>query len=304
MLNWIIGGTILSALAYLVMRKDEKDSVVVKEPSHAPAQPTSEPSSEPSSSFIQASHAINSGSSNAKTVDQNAILSAVKAGKAVYEFSGLTSEHNGHRAEFKVFSDALMIDGIRVAVCANTNQYIADALDCSPLTAKLADLIWLQRKTTLPPFPRGKIDDMASIQAMLDHSKRIDKALSNIPKPWGLICTVGKLWVLDNDLITKPGMAMNYGWHYGTEPSYQGVNGEVTASKAIENGKYVRLIQGRGTRHDAAHIDYSQVCVLISNKCIVDGVETRLDALLSNPELAPLANHSGVLRVLRQPTAK
>lgn len=300
MLNWILGGSILAGLAWLAIRKDEQSSVKSNLPSTN--EPSNSSASEPTNPFQNVSHsmfpAIN------KTVDQNAILEAVKAGKAVYEFSTIESEYNGHKAQFKVFSDALMIDGVRVAVCANTNQYIADTLDCSPLTAKIADLMWLQRKTTLPPFPRGRIDDMASVQAMLDHSKRIDKALADKPKPWGLICTVGKLWVLDNDLLSKPGMAMNYGWHYGTEPSYQGVNGELTASKISENGKSVRVIQGRGTRHDAAHIDYSQVCVLQSNKCTVDGVDMRLDAVLTNSDLAPLANHSGVLRVLRQPTAK
>jgi hypothetical protein len=236
--------------------------------------------------------------------EQATFLERVKNNEAVFTFSEVVSEIPGHRLQLRVFSDALKLDGIRIAVNANTNQYIADVLNCSPLTAKIADLIWQQKQTRIPPFPRGSTTGMASHQAMVEHSAKIDAFLAKMPEPHGLCCTVGKLWVLDNALLTQPGMAMNYGWHYGTDPSYQGVDGEVTASRITSGGKLERVIQGRGTRHDGNHVDYSQVCVLVYKTCILDGNPVTLESVMTDPNLASLVNHDGVLKVLRQPTAK
>lgn len=239
---------------------------------------------------------------NATPAREQAILDLIDQGAHSIAWSVITSDHDGHHAEFWVFSDALKIDDVRVNVTAATEQKIADKLDCMLLTPKLADMIWAQRDVTLPPFPRGNTNGMASTQAMIDHSAKIDAALAKLSEPYGLICTVGKHWVLDNALATKAvGTAMNYGWHF-KGPSFQGSAFETTATMMKdENGQYVRLIQGRGTRHDMRHVDYSQICVLVSQECTVDGNTMRLSDVLSDPTLAPLANHGGVLKVLRQP---
>lgn len=238
---------------------------------------------------------------------EDALLAQVHQGNYELHLSTITSEHNGRRAEFFVFSDALKIDGVRINVRASTQQLIADALDCSLLTAKLADLMWAQRTVTLPPFPRGNTKGMDSLQAMIDHSKKIDNALEKLGNPTGLIGTVGKHWILDNAIAGKllygVEAACNYGWHFEGQ-SFERQAFEVTASQMKDaSGKFCRLIQGRGTRHDRNHTDYSQVCVLVSNDCLVDGVSTRLPDLLVDPNLAPLASHQGVLKVLRQPGA-
>lgn len=214
------------------------------------------------------------------------------------DIATVTSTYDGHSAEFTVFADALKMDGVRVNVSANLQQQIADVLGCSLLTPKLVDLLWLQRNVTLLPSPQPI---SASTQAMVDHSARIDKMLNAQGNPTGIIQTVGKFWVLDNDLLTHPGRAMNYGWHF-EGASCQGISGEITASLIKDaRGQYVRLIQGRGTAHDIHHSDYSQQCILVSRACVVDGKSRDILDILADPVLAPLASHQGVLRVLRQP---
>ncbi len=210
----------------------------------------------------------------------------------------MTSEHGKHRAIFRVFSDALKMDGVRINASADTEQKIADLLDCLLLTPKIADLIWLQRETTLFPSPQTISD---TTEAMVAHSERIDGALNLLGGSKGLLSTVGKHWVLDNDILAHPGCVENYGWHFEGH-SFMGIDGEVTASLIKDaSGQHIRLIQGRGWRHNKAHVDYSQTVVLVSSECEVDGHPMKLADVLRSPELAPLASHNGPLKLLRLP---
>jgi hypothetical protein len=169
------------------------------------------------------------------------------------------------------------------------------------LTTKLADLCWMQRIVTIPPFPQGASKDMGSTAAMLKHSAAIDAALLKLGNPVGLISTFGKAWVVDNDLLKLPNRAMNLGWHFEGQ-SFQGSSFEVTASRLQDGqGRYVRLIQGKGTRHDLDHVDYSQTVSLVSLNCVVDGQQRRLNEVLQDPVLSHLANLGGFLHCLRQP---
>ena len=68
------------------------------------------------------------------------ILQAVQGGAFAAPFAPLSSSIDNHGATFQVFGDALQIQGVRASVSANLAQAIADTLDCSLLTAKLADL--------------------------------------------------------------------------------------------------------------------------------------------------------------------
>lgn len=241
---------------------------------------------------------------NAGPAREQAILDAVQAGDYDVPWASVTSSHEGHTATFFVFGDALKVEGCRVNVTAQTQQSIADTLDCMLLTPKLADLIWMQREVSLRPQivrPFG-IDT----QAMETHSSMIDAQLAKLANPYGLISTVGKHWVVDNGLlpprvIQGAPVAMNYGWHF-SGPTFDGSGFEITASRVQdEAGRLVRLIQGKGTKHNMLHVDYSQTCVLVSLNCKIDGSDMRLDDVLRDGKLAPLANHDGVLQVLRQP---
>jgi hypothetical protein len=109
-----------------------------------------------------------------------------------------------------------------------------------------------------------------------------------------ILQTVGKHWVLTNK-IAKNGMAANYGWHFKGQ-AFGGEKFEPTVS--LPN---VRVIQGVGTKHDAAHADYSQTCVLASQACIYKGENRLLSDLLVDPEASKLLSVEGPLQITRQP---
>jgi hypothetical protein len=225
------------------------------------------------------------------------ILQAVGRGEAEVRYAPLRNRVGVHEAEFRVFADALKVAGVRVNLTAAGQQRVADALGCMLLTVKLADLIWAQRQAELPPHPMSQtphdIARMSTVERMVAHSEWIDGALAHLPTPAeGIVCTVGKHWVIDDDLAKRPGMAMNYGWHNKTA-------GPACATSAAGSGCHV--IQDPGTAHNTRHTDYSQTCVLVSRACSVDGAPMDLAALLQDRTLAPLASRSGPMRVLRQP---
>ena len=228
------------------------------------------------------------------------ILDAIRNGQATYNLVKLVSETNGHKAEFLVFEDALKVNGVRVNVSAALQQKIADLLNCILPTAKLYDLMWHTSEHKLVPHPQPI---SSTTEAMIKHSQQIDANIEKLGNPTGLKSTVGKIWIIDNSLMQKTGKACNYGWHFEKGTSYQGINGNPCASlmKNPKTGQYWYMIQGRGWAHDANHVDYSQICVLVSRKCVVDGQEMDINNVLTNPLLCGLGNHDGVLTILRQP---
>lgn len=219
-----------------------------------------------------------------------------------YDWSTLKTEHHGHHATFWVMSDALKIDGVRVNVTAHTLQLIADEWAAMLMTAKISDLIWHNTEIILEPRPRPIT---SSTQAMIDHSKDIDKQLEGIDYKGKLLSTVGKDWIIDS-VMTRPrfpnNQAVNYGWHFEGN-SFQGINGGPNASllRNPETDSYWKMIQTIGSHHDSSHVDYSQVARLVSRQCIVDGKVRDLHDILKDPELSYLASHSGPQPILRQP---
>lgn len=231
---------------------------------------------------------------------ENKIIECVQTGRAKYNFVKIVSEHNGHTGEFQVFEDALKVDGIRVNVSAETQQKIADLLRCVLPTAKIYDLMWHLAKYRTTPHTQPIT---ASTKAMIEHSQKIDKELSEMGAQDGLKSSVGKTWIIDNSLLTKPRVACNYGWHFENGTSFKGIGGNVNASmlKNPNTGNPWYMIQSRGWHHSPTHVDYSQICILVSRKCWVDGKEMDILDVFKDPELAPLAVHDGVLKITRQP---
>lgn len=211
---------------------------------------------------------------------QREILQAVEVGRHVVRWSTVRAEHDGHVAEFTVTADALQIDDVRVAVTADTQQRIADALDAMLLTTRLADLIWQQAAVRIAPQTSSDWAHMTEWPAIVEHSRRCDLAICGRT---GLTANVGKHWVISNGLagrfVAGLAMACNYGWH-------------------DQNGK---AIQSPGFAHNLAHADYSQTCSLVARVCVVDGEPRDLRYVLADPALAPLASSTGPMRVLRQP---
>jgi hypothetical protein len=215
----------------------------------------------------------------------------------------VTSAANGHTAVFQVMTDALKLGGIRITAGAKLQQQIADALGCILLTAKLADLAFQQAAVVIPPWglptPGWQPVSMTTA-AMIESSHRIDALIAKAggAAPDQLVQTVGKHWIIDNDLVnpqvTPPGHAMNYGWHF---------RGATFGGNAFEPGVTPgqRVVQGRGTRHGLDQADDSQHVVLAQLACTLDDNPTSIIYVLQNPATAMLASAQGVLHVLRQP---
>lgn len=220
------------------------------------------------------------------------ILQQVLAGQYAADWNPIDSFIEGHTARFWVMTDALKVEGVRVSVSATLEQQIADAIGASLLTPKLADLLHDVAEVVIGPLPRTIT---SSTEAMLDQDKDISAAIAKVTTaPKGaIISTVGKHWVIDQQWKTTT-KAINYGWHFkGT--TYQGIKGYPCPS-----GLPYSVIQPSSTAHDAKHVDYSQVCVLVLKACLVDGQLATLADVLTNPVLCKLACHNGPLTILRQ----
>ena len=98
------------------------------------------------------------------------ILDAVYQGNYEVQWSEVSSVVGDNTAVFRVMADALKVGGVRVNVTATLEQKIADLLNSSLLTAKLADLLFDQAQIVLPPMNRPFT---ASTAAMIDQSKKL-----------------------------------------------------------------------------------------------------------------------------------
>ena len=197
----------------------------------------------------------------------------------------------GHDVRLLVMEDALKIEGTRVNVSATLSQNLADIFDASLPTAQVADAIFgfAQRRADPRPMPIT-----TATSAMIQHSESVDKQLTGS----GLASTVGKHWILDEQLQSKIGSACNYGWHF-VGASFQGIKGFLPATTL--SGQNTRVIQPNATAHDPHHVDYSQICQLVSQQCWIDGIEMRFEDVIKDPQYAPAVSHQGALKIDRQP---
>lgn len=230
------------------------------------------------------------------------ILDKVRKGDFYVDWSPVTASHNGRNATFFVTSDALKVDGFRVIATPTLQQQIADLLDASLLTPQLADMVFAQAKVRIRPIPRPIT---STTESMMVQSQSVDEAIEKAGgKPGELTSTVGKHWVIDNDLLKKPKSAMNYGWHFFGPNIYdqEPLDTHLPVSR-IPDGKggIAHVVQTRGTAHNIFHTDYSQNVSLVSKKVILDDKVVDLATILQSPDLAPLASHQGPLKLLRQP---
>ena len=225
------------------------------------------------------------------------ITSAVTQGDAEIVWTPITTSGNGRSVTFLFSAKPLRVGGVFVNVSATIQQQCADALGALLPTPKMMDLAWLARGATIPPV----VMPIASTSAaMLTASARLDAAMGS--SDGALVCQ--KTWCIANSLAAKPGTALNYGFFCiptsGT--AWNGIATEACVSFPLQPQKG-RVIQGQGWAHNAQHLDYSQVCPLVHRDCQVDGQAADLKDVLTDPALAPLVSHEGVLTLpgLRQP---
>lgn len=221
----------------------------------------------------------------------------IREGRAQVEWADLVSEHDGHRLVMRVFRDAMKVDGIRVAVTARQMQEVADLTACMLPTAKILDLVWMQASTRFDPIINHGGEIVANLTPEIV-SPLIDEKIAKAGDAGGIIESVGKYWVVTNRLLFSTPFgrrtACNYGWH-SSKGRFQGVT------------PGIKLWQDQGCRHNDAHVDPSQVVRLVSRSAMLTRpgstpIEVDLHDVARDPKLAPLINHDGVLRVLRQPS--
>lgn len=235
-------------------------------------------------------------------------LDRFDAGETAYYWAPLTlTDGQGNTLVIKVLSDALKIGGVRMNVTAVVQQQIADRLGAMLLTPHVLDEMWRQRAVTVEPMPR-QITSKTS--AMIDQSAKLDAKLGlNAEQvPIDLCVSTCKTWVVTNLLVSHPGKAANYGWHFDdphrTNPnmgkikgSFKGIDGFQDAS----NDTGVSVIQPLATAHAPSHVDYSQDCLLMLRAGELNGQTVDLAQIVMDPTWAHLLSAEGALKTWRQP---
>jgi hypothetical protein len=223
----------------------------------------------------------------------------------------IKSEWNGHTATISVMSDALMIgqedDFLRINATMEGEQKIANTLQLSMITPKIADLIYFNSDVQIEPSILTPDSKMSNTSRMIQHndavSNKIKEHFKNSItnedigcfKP-GLVANVGKDWVLSNKLSGKRTLAANYGWHTKSKPNPKNPSSGPFRCRA---GGYIW--QNIGTRHDIKHVDYSQVVRLMSEDIVVDGKFVKFYDIALNQETYGLVNYDEPLTVLKHP---
>ena len=188
------------------------------------------------------------------------------------EWTTVTANFKGRRAEVRVSVDALTILGVRIDVTADGAQRIADLLGTVLPTPRILQLIWEQATARIEPCTLPADLLMASSARMIEHSACVDQRIAGRK---GLVANEGKHWVASTRTAGKEHLAANYGWFI----------------------KGRRPIQPIGTRHDTAHTDYSQIMRLVKPELNVDGRELDIRHAARSPELWGLVTDEGPLLV-------
>lgn len=203
------------------------------------------------------------------------------------EFDANDAAGRRHHVVLHVTRDYLSlgtdIDSVRIPLDAIGAQHAADALGCLLPTTAIVDRIWTA-SLRLSPLPWGPPYDatMMSAERAAMHSARVDAQLAALaPDRSGLLAGHKKDVVLTNRLLARPAYVAIYGWHR-------------------PDG---RPIQPLSLVHEASYADYSHGTRLVHAVCVLDGIETSLAALLTDPTLSALVSVDRPLRVLRHPKA-
>lgn len=232
------------------------------------------------------------------------LVEAIRAGRATVDWAFVTSEHAGNKLRISVMRDALKVDNVRWPATAIDLQRVADELGAMLLTPKVVDLIWLEAGRTGTQFnpvinhryPGHAKETIVADMPVIDVSGLVDDKIAEAGDTGGVIASVGKYWVLTNKLLDGKfgaAQACNYGWH-STGAPYGAVTGGLKVWQTI------------GSRHNNEHIDPSQVVRLMHRISFLTRPGAKeevvdLHKVATDPVLAPLISHEGVLRVLRQP---
>ena len=204
------------------------------------------------------------------------------------DVSGNDKNGKHHQLILRVLHDYLSIgtddDKILTPLFPTTAQEICDALDCMLPTTKIVDMVWKMGQNKLEPKPWGPPYDstMMSTERIDAHNSRILAQIKSAGFTDLTALTVGhkKDVVVTKHLKSTPKQVAIYGWHR-------------------KNGKPIQPLY---LGHEFQYADYSHAIRLIGLNCTLDGLEHRLNDLLSDPILATLISSEGPHAIWRQPS--
>jgi hypothetical protein len=175
--------------------------------------------------------------------------------------------------------------GVRIGCSFKSLLDLTKSLGCLPLTAKVADQIFVQSDIKLDPTLMNVVKNTNA-----EHSAKIDQQLSKYTvESSTIISNVGKDWIISNKITGNK--AMNYGWFIKTnQPTWKGI--KLHPSQTL---KETKVIQPAALAHDALHQDYSQVVRIMARKAYIDDKEVDLLELMRDPNLCKLVLHEGRL---------
>jgi hypothetical protein len=142
-------------------------------------------------------------------------------------------------------------------------------------TKTMVDQIYKQSEVKIKPITWNAMYDKAaqkynrdSTHAYNEQSKRIQGLFAATNKPVGtLVAGHKKDVVLSNGLVNHRGNVAIYGWFNKDGTVIQGLN---------------------ASSHSVNYVDYSHGLRMVSNVCVLDGVETTLQAIWDDPKLCNL----------------
>jgi hypothetical protein len=218
------------------------------------------------------------------------ILAELKAGNVPRFLRALvpvTVEIGTNRATYFVTPDYVAIgsddDYFLTPLSPGTAQKIADLTGCSLPTPKMVNDIYAAATIKLTPEPIPPSRAMTTVPVFLRHNEMVRAQRNDRRKPLGaLVAGHKKDVVIANAVFAKDGKVAIYGWH---KP----------------DGKPIQPLY---TGHTDNWVDYSHGTRLVLRGMAVNGKDKMIDAVLVDPELAPLLSDEGVMRRSRYPTAQ
>jgi len=188
-------------------------------------------------------------------------------------------------------------DPIPVMVSATSQQLLADHLNCLLPTTKVLDEMFVQADVKISAITHP--DWVADKTMGLPHRlvEQVDYLVKAGATQYGVFSFGGwKSWCLSKQLdyhqMRQGGPeAVNHGLYL--TKGYQGAPRTRNGLFAYQNGD--------DGAHNLGHLDYSQACVLMSNKCYIDDALHDTAEILKSPTLSHLLSYDGPLKEMRQP---
>jgi hypothetical protein len=187
-------------------------------------------------------------------------------------------------AIYRVAPDYLAVgadeDYLLVPMAPASAQAIADRLGCVLPTRKMVDDIYHSASVKLAPAPMAPGPQMTTMAAFVEHQVAVAgqrAAFLGLHSLGALVAGHKKDVVITRQLEPGSTKVAIYGWH---RPD--GI-----------------AIQPLYTGHSAEWVDYSHGIRLVERSLVVNGKDTNIEAVLNDPDLAPLLIDEGALKSTR-----